>query len=280
MREIARDGRVGLAFESLVRRPELVHVFTTRGQAQEAGPRTPGKDAPAAPTCSGNLSLSGGRDRQAALAERRFWSAWLDLHPEDWVVGGQVHGARIAAVGEGERGRGASDPAGAIPGTDGLVTTIPGLPLYTAVADCAAVLLLRPGRAPALGLIHAGWRGLRDGVLRQAAAAMGEPDEVLAGISPCIGLLHFEVGEEVAEHAPPRRRIRYRDRWHVDLAGWANDQLLQAGLRQAHVEVSGLDTFERPDLFFSHRRDGPDTGRMGLVAALRGPAAAAGPPRS
>lgn len=284
MRELSRDGRVALQFESLARRPELRHLFTTRGQARESGPRSVRKDAPAVPDLSGNLSLSGGRDREAALRERRLWSQWLAVAPEDWVAGGQVHGAHVTPVGAAQRGSGALDPAAVIRASDGLATTTRGLPLYVAVADCAAALLLAPGREPGLALAHAGWRGLRDGVLAAAVTALarasGRPaGEFLAGISPCIGLLHFEVGDEVAEHAPDRRRIRYQDRWHVDLSGWANDQLVDAGLVQRNIEVSGLDTYERPDLFFSHRRDGDGTGRMGLIAVLAEPATAAGPPR-
>lgn len=275
MHEIVFAGRVALAFEGLSRRPQLRHVFTTRGRA--GGPA-------AADPSAGNVSLSRG-DAPAVLAERRFWSAALGVQAEDWVVGGQCHGARVVQVGERERGRGATDCRRVVPGADGLSTVTPGLPLYVSVADCAAVLLFAPGRQPAIAVAHAGWRGLRDGILLRAvesvcAAAGLSPAGVEAGVSPCIGLNHFQVGDEVAAHAPGRRRVRLGGRWHVDLAGWASDQLLDAGLAQGRIEVSGLDTYERADLFFSHRRDGEKTGRMGLVAALASPAPLARGPRA
>lgn len=259
MRELLSDGRIGLAFQGLSLRGEVRHVFTTRDR--EGG---------------GNVSLSGGRDREAALAERRLWSERLEVSPQDWTVGGQVHGRTVAVVGEAERGRGAMSPEDVLPETDGLVTVTPGLPLYVAVADCAGVLLLAPGERPVLGLVHAGWRGLRAGILEKAVAQVcaqsgREPAGLLAGVTPCIGWTHYEVGEEVAEPAPDARRVRLEGRWHVDIAGWANDQLRGAGLPAGSVEVSGLDTYERADLFFSHRRDGAETGRMGLLAVLAEP---------
>ncbi|KAA3607945.1 MAG: laccase domain-containing protein [Planctomycetota bacterium] len=258
MREQFHHSRIGLAFEGLSRDRRLRHVFTTRNR--EGG---------------GNLSLSGGRDRAGALNERRFWSQWLEAPAEDWVVGGQVHQANLAVVEPDHRGRGALDPSEVLKETDGLLTSTPGLPLYVAVADCAAVLLFAPAAQPWMGIVHAGWRGLRDGILERAVTRLNElsdcpAESMQAGISPCIGLSHFEVGDEVAEHAPDRRRLRFHrnGKWHVDLSGWANDQLTGAGLIQGSVEGAGLDTFERPDLFFSHRRDGEKAGRNGLIAML------------
>lgn len=271
MYEIQRHGRTGLAFAGASGLPALRHVFTTRAGGAQGG-------------LAGNLSLSGGRDREAALAERRFWSEWIGARPEDWVAGEQVHGARVRVVGEAERGRGALDPGTVLPETDGLVTTVRGLPLYVAAADCAALLLAVAEPRPAFAVVHAGWRGLRAGVVEAAVAALCEaagasPAEVLAGISPCIGPAHYPVGEEVLEAAPERRRLRLGGAWHVDLAGWASDRLVEAGVLQGAIELAGLDTFERADLFFSHRRDGPDTGRMGLVAMLAPEPPPPGPPR-
>jgi purine-nucleoside/S-methyl-5'-thioadenosine phosphorylase / adenosine deaminase len=256
MRENQCDGRIGLAFEGLSRGGSVKHVFTTRDR--EGG---------------GNLSLSGGRDQDAGRRERAFWSEQIGVASEDWVVGGQVHGANIAVVGAARRGSGALNPDAVIAKTDGLITQTRGLPLYVASADCAAVVIHAPGANQALAVIHAGWRGLAASILAKAVTQLAtlsgvEPCKFMAGVGPCIGLTHFEVGDEVADQAPVSRRVRFGDRWHVDLAGWAHDQLQEAGLILGNIETSGLDTAELPRLFFSHRRDGDTTGRMGLIAAL------------
>lgn len=256
MRETLQDHRLGLEFEGISRTALVRHVFTTRDR--EGG---------------GNLSLSGGRDRDAALAERAFWSGWLGVDATAWVVGGQVHGGKITRVDESYRGRGATDAASVIAASDGLITTTPGLPLYIAVADCAAVLIVAPGPVAALGVFHAGWRGLAAGILahgaEQVAAAAGcGVGDLLAGVSPCIGLNSFAVGAEVTASAPDPRCVKFGSAWHVDLPGWASDQLREAGLQQGNIEASGLDSRDRPDLLFSFRRDGEGGGRNGLVAVL------------
>ncbi len=259
MREIQMGGgRRGLCFERFGECTGLRHVFTTRGDDG-----------------SGNVSLSGGRDRVAALAERRLWCAALGVEASRLVVGSQVHGIGLRVVGPADRGRGALDPESTLPRTDGLLTLSVGVPLLTAVADCVPVLLFFPGSPSALGSIHAGWRGLRAGILPRAvhrlcALCHRPPAELWAGIGPCIGPLHYEVGEEVAVHAPPAARLRPAEgRPHVDLARWAEIQLLEAGLAAEGVERADLDTAADPR-FFSHRGDGPHTGRMALLSVLRG----------
>ncbi len=256
MREFPQDGRIGLFFERLSLQTGVEHVFTTRDR-----------------TGGGNLSLSGNRDAEAAIQERVYWCERLGLNPAHLVVGGQTHGKGIAVVNETDRGKGAFTPATVLPHTDGLVTQTPGLPLYVASADCAAVLLYGQGPKPILGAIHAGWRGLAAGILTEAVQLMTQqadlrPQNLEAGVGPCIGLKSFEVGDEVADSAPEARRVKIQGRWHVDLAGWAYDQLHEAGVPTGQIEISGLDTFDQERLLFSHRRDGEKTGRMGLIASL------------
>jgi copper oxidase (laccase) domain-containing protein len=257
MRELrTADGRTGLQFDRLGAEPGLLHVLPTRAGA------------------AGNLSLSGGRDRAAACAERARWCRALGLDPAALTVGGQVHGAAVARVGAAERGRGATDPASVIPATDALVCAEPGVPLYCAGADCAPLLLWARGPRPALAVAHAGWRGLRAGVVAAAVAELcalsgAAPGELLAGIGPCIGPPAYQVGPEVVEDAPPAAvgPDLAAGRWQLDLAAWAEHALCAAGRPRAAVERSGCNT-ARDARFFSHRRDGAATGRLGLIAAL------------
>ena len=268
MREFPQDGRIGLSFERLTLQPGLAHVYTTRDR--QGG---------------GNLSLSGARDADSAVKERVYWCERLGLNPADLVVCGQSHGNGIALVDDSDRGCGAFSPLTVIPDKDGLITQTVGLPLYVASADCASILIYGAPKSsqngdsavasdkPILGAFHAGWRGLAAGILTEAvqqmAAISSRPASSFeAGISPCIGLKSFEVGAEVADAAPDNRRVKIQGRWHVDLAGWAHEQLKNAGLLDGQIEIAGLDTFDQDRLFFSHRRDGGETGRMGFIASL------------
>lgn len=98
-----------------------------------------------------------------------------------------------------------------------------------------------------------------------------EPDRIVAYVSPCISVEHFEVGEEVAARFASKfveRRKEWR-RPHVDLSGAIREQLVAAGVGRGSIEVSGMCTFADPATFFSHRASGGVTGRMLGFIALR-----------
>ncbi len=68
---------------------------------------------------------------------------------------------------------------------DAAVTAVPGCVVSVLTADCAPVVLLGEH---AVGVAHAGWRGLLDGVLEAAVSAMaalGDPPRT-AHLGPCI----------------------------------------------------------------------------------------------
>ncbi len=67
-----------------------------------------------------------------------------------------------------------------VPATDALVTDAPGLALLLRFADCQPIILYDPARR-ALGLVHAGWRGLAQGIARRAVETMQEA----FGTKPC-----------------------------------------------------------------------------------------------
>lgn len=225
-----------------------------------------------APDGAGNLSLSGGRDRDAALRARRRWSETLAVAPEDWVCGALVHGATVRVVGEAERGRGARDADSVLHACDGLITATPGLPLYLPVADCAAVLLHRAGPRPRIGVLHAGWRGLAAGVIAEGVRRLREgaerdPERLFAWISPCARAPAYEVGSEVADLAPQAARRRAGARWSVDVGCWCAEALAAAGVPRGAIVDDGSDTLSDAR-WFSHRREGAGGGRNGLVAVL------------
>jgi purine-nucleoside/S-methyl-5'-thioadenosine phosphorylase / adenosine deaminase len=182
----------------------------------------------------------------------------------------QVHGGAVHAA-----LRGGSNPE-PDPKADAIVSDDPGRALVIRIADCAPVLLATPdGRM--VGAVHAGWRGVIAGVLLRAIGRMRDhgAGELLAAIGPCIGPESFEVGPEVVEQfarAFPddtgtiiRSGLGHRS--FVDLKEALRRQLLAAGITR--LDVSPRCTFLEADLFFSHRREGGLTGRMGAVISVR-----------
>ncbi len=162
---------------------------------------------------------------------------------------------------------------------DAAWSTEPGIDCAVLVADCLPVLVAsHDGRA--VGIAHAGWRGLAGGVVEALLAAMATAVDratLVAWLGPCIGPTAFEVGPEVraafvdvnaddARHFTPGRG----DRLFADLAGLAASRLMRSGV--ATVVASGLCTVGDAHRFFSYRRDGV-TGRFGAFLRIAAPPA-------
>jgi YfiH family protein len=140
-------------------------------------------------------------------------------------------------------------------------------------ADCVPILLATPdGRAVAA--VHAGWRGVVAGVVHAAVAHLtrrADPSQLLAAIGPSISLDNFEVGPEVltaferlfGPHAPNRRHDNGKG--HVDLRRSVRLQLLAARLTPDHIDETDRCTHCDAQEFYSHRREGPATGRMAAL---------------
>jgi YfiH family protein len=128
-------------------------------------------------------------------------------------------------------------------------------------------VLFADRRSEAIGIAHAGWRGLASGVLERTVAAMAcDPRDVVAWLGPAIGRGAFEVGADVHDAFVRRHGDDARafaplrpGKWLADLELLARARLARAGLTE--VAGSGLCTFSDPKRFFSYRRDGA-VGRM------------------
>jgi copper oxidase (laccase) domain-containing protein len=133
-------------------------------------------------------------------------------------------------------------------------------------ADCLPIALVRnDGARPGVAVLHAGWKGLLGGIVEAGVAALG-PGRLASAIGPGIGPCCYEVREDVAEPyraAFPSKLVR---NGRLDMWSAAEHALRDAGCRS--VERVDLCTSCHPELFFSHRRDGPRTGRQGVLAAV------------
>ncbi|HZK18579.1 MAG TPA: laccase domain-containing protein, partial [Clostridia bacterium] len=99
-----------------------------------------------------------GDERAAVLSNRETVCNALGVDCGTVVAARQVHGDGIFAADDRDKGRGALDGEGAVPGVDALVTNACGLPLVAFFADCVCIFLLDPVRN-VIGLAHAGWKG-------------------------------------------------------------------------------------------------------------------------
>ncbi len=112
-------------------------------------------------------------------------------------------------------------------------------------------------------MLHAGWRGLADGVVAAGVAALGAGGELRAIVGPAIGPCCYEVGDEVSSLFDADLTV---DRQARPLVG----RRARAPARRSRRQVERVDLCTRchPELFFSHRRDGRARGAQGVLGAV------------
>lgn len=178
----------------------------------------------------------------------------------------QCHGRNIQVVRKDEL----SSLTGPLDGTDALITDIENLPIMVKLADCQGVILFDPIRR-VIANVHCGWRGnvlnILGATVKKMVSAFGcRASEIKAAIGPSLGPCCAEFsGYENSfpkEFYPFMVRKDYFDLWEI--SRW---QLKSAGLRDQNIEVAGICTRCRTDLFYSYRAEGV-TGRFAMVAML------------
>lgn len=204
-----------------------------------------------------NLSDRVGDDPRAVDENRKAVADALGIGSR-WSTVEQVHGSRTVRV---------PSPDADDFQADALITDQPGVVLAVFVADCVPLALF--GDA-AVGVVHAGWRGLSAGVVSSAIDRLkeiGGPSILIrAAVGPCIGPCHYQVGVQV----PDSFANRYPDapsfmtQGCFDLKGAVEWVLTSGGVS---VDSSPQICTYCNDNFYSHRRDGP-TGRQAVLAWL------------
>jgi hypothetical protein len=215
------------------------------------------------PYDSFNLGTGTGDDSEHVARNRRRLAAGIGLTEDRLVWMEQVHGSAVTRV-DGPR-------RVAVPGTDALVTTRPGLALVALVADCVPVLMADP-RARVIAAVHAGRAGAAAGVLpaaldaMRAAGARTDRVEVLLGPAVCGTCYEVppELQAEVERRLPGSACLTRAGTAGLDLRAGLWRQLAEAGV--ARIGVDPRCTVEDPQLY-SYRRDGV-TGRLAAVIWL------------
>ncbi len=213
--------------------PENVRAFfTTRSNGVSAAPYE-----------SLNLALHVGDDPDRVAVNRES----LSLETEPFYLN-QVHSNRCVEA------HVAPNPVEA----DASFTREPGQILAIMVADCLPVFFASR-QGDVVGVAHAGWRGLANGVLSETVASINS-DELVAWMGPAISAGHYEVGDDVRERFVSSTGFTENDnhRWQMDLYAVAREQLEALGIT---VSGGNFCTYQDKARFFSYRRDGI-TGRM------------------
>jgi len=183
------------------------------------------------------------------------------LAPGTWTWLEQVHGTSVVEVLE------AGDGAGTA--ADAAVTVASNAPIAVQVADCVPIALLG---SDGVAVVHAGWRGLRDGILERAAHALSAITDgpFQAVVGPHIGACCYAFGDrdldDMADRLGPAVRGRTRDsRPSLDLAAGVEHVLETLDTAMAVVDGTCTSCDER---YWSYRGTGT-TRRQAMVAWIQ-----------
>jgi YfiH family protein len=212
-----------------------------------------------------NLGEFAGDDVSAVRRNRERLCSTLGISTASLYVPHQVHGDRIGVL---------NQPPASPEDMDALITGLPDLCLAVSTADCVSLLLYAPDKK-IIAAVHAGWRGTVRQIAGKTVRRMTEelgcnPAGIRVAIGPSIGSQAFEVGPEVClsftsagiDLSPICHRNTSTGKAHIDLKEANRRQLLDAGIPNAHIEVSDICTYARHNDFFSARRLGFHSGRM------------------
>lgn len=186
-----------------------------------------------------------------------------------WVMAQQVHGKNIWV------GKNRSEHT--LKGYDGMLTRTDKIDMGIRTADCLPIILYEP-HAHILSLIHAGWKGLYEGIIEEVLQKIkgngGRISSLIVAIGPHIGSCCYSVDfsrvrmfhkklKSSNEFAKNRGKT-----WYLDLRAIVYLLLKQYGMKSSQIDDVDMCTCCNSE-YFSYRREGEKCGRMVTVAGLR-----------
>lgn len=154
---------------------------------------------------------------------------------------------------------------------DGLITQEKGNALLATHADCQTAIFYDPIKN-VVANVHAGWRGnvqkIYTKTIQRMVSKYGcKTSDIFIGISPSLGPKHAQFinyKTELPSHFMEFQvKPLYFNLWEA-----AKAELLEAGIEEAHIQLSEMCTFEKSDDFFSFRREGKISGRHATIALI------------
>jgi polyphenol oxidase len=182
----------------------------------------------------------------------------LGYDEHDLVTVKQVHGGKCIEIDETESIHGSREKS------DGIISAAPGKIIAISTADCLAIsMVAKENRV--LALLHGGWRGLVDGIIRNAMEIMISKYRVQAGslvvcLGPAIGACCYHVGPDLIDafkHSHPYLRNvvskNAAGQYCFDLRKAAAQILKHSGVNKNNIVSVDLCTSCNNEIFYSCR---------------------------
>jgi hypothetical protein len=168
-----------------------------------------------------------------------------------------------------------ADSISSIVDADASYSKKPGTVCGVLTADCLPVFVCNK-EGTAVGIAHAGWWGLVDGIIESLIESLDcNGEDLIVHLGPAISQLYFEVGGEVKSQYLSKNKnfencFTYLNSKHyLDLYKAARVVLKSLGVSS----ISGGDrcTYKESGQYFSYRRDGERSGRMAHLIWMERP---------
>lgn len=233
----------------------VTHGFGTRGGGVSLGPYA-----------SLNVGLAVGDNPEHVRENLKLYAAQAGVASGQLVTVTQVHGKHVLEAPEAVSLDHVPDAAGQ---ADAIWTRRAGQAVAVKTADCVPVLIVDPV-GQRVAAVHAGWRGVMSAVITCTLEALvkvgSRPDDLWVAVGPCIQICCYEISAELAAQFSATFGdaviSNVGNKAHLDLPAALLKTLGGIGVPKDQIDVLPHCTSCDRQRFFSHRRDGPTTGRQ------------------
>lgn len=214
-----------------------------------------------------NLALQVNDDYDNVMKNREIFFNKLGVDINNSVFMYQTHSINIQKVDFSDAKKGLNEFKDGVYDVDGIYTYEPNLVLCSLHADCVP-LFFYDKEKKFVGVIHAGWQGTLKYATKHMLKKVIEDEKVdIKNLYVYLGpniqdqlLIDDEVKELMTNvKVPSECIVKKDDKYYLDIEKMNVIQLKELGI--TNIELSGRNTYNEPELFFSFNRDNKVCGR-------------------
>jgi len=211
------------------------------------------------------MSLSRGDTWENVELNRSLFLNELNITESELAQGIQISGDGIKLV----------EAPGKYSDCDAMITSSDNVYLSILTADCIPVLMWSEDK-PVVAAVHSGWRGSELDLLGHTIQILKDSFDISSTainvvVGPGLSQENFEVGPEFKDKFPPKylQELKHTNQIHFDNNTYLKDAAIKQGVPESKIEILDYCSYRDENLFFSHRRDKGETGRMLSVIGIK-----------
>jgi len=220
-----------------------------------------------------NCGLNSNDKKKSVLKNRIIALNKIGLNKKNLIIPNQIHSNKIKIVDEKSINKNIV--------SDGLLTTSNKVVLGILTADCAPIFFF-DYKKKIVSAIHAGWRGAKNGIIKNAIKLMLECgsnlNNIISCIGPCIGKESYKVNNDffrkfIIENSQNKEFFLIKkNEMNFDLKSYIVEKIKNCGVKK--ILFKSFDTFKDKKNFFSYRRSliskEKDYGRCLSIISING----------